>query len=344
MSAPIIEVTEGRVSITANDTEANIREAAGFSEPAESTPTATPETPEAETKPAEPAAAKADDAERNPDGTFKAKAEGDPRKSYQAKINQAIAKQREAERRAEEAERRAQEREAEVQALRQPPTAPQPVTAATAAPTARYLDDVKRYQALPDAPKFDDFVAAGVEDAYTMHQAAMAAFIADTRHAEREAQRAQEAEQHARQSHLDTSFALAAQTHPDFESLLAADTRTYPPAVTEHLKVEAALDPSLSAELFHHLLTHPDDADRLATMTHPIAAAREIGRLTARLTSATPGPELAQAHTNAKPLIKPVRPSVMAPESSPPDALPFGPKYIAAMNELERKQREARRA
>lgn len=352
MSVPITSVTEGRVTVTANDTEANIRQAAGFTAPAESEPA---EPAEKADTPDTPAPAEKDEAtDRNPDGTFKAKAadkpaepakpEGDPRKSYQAKINQAIAKQREAERRAEEAERRAQEREAEIARYVKPAAEQIAKETASPTPTARYLAEVQRYQAEPDAPKYEEFVAAGLDDPYTAHQVAMAAYVADRRLEEREAKQAETAKQREAEASLGTSMTLAAERHPEFSSLIAADTRVYPPAVLEHLKVEASLDPSLSAELFHHLLTHPDDAERLATMAHPIAAAREIGRLIAGLSSAPSGPETAPSHTNAKPLIKPVRTSVVAPEASPPEDLPFGPRYIAAMNEKERKAREARRA
>lgn len=324
MSAPITSVTEGRVTVTANDTEDNIREAAGFPDAPE------PETPDTPDKPEK---LEPEPGERNPDGTFKAKAapepakpEGDPRKSHQAKINIAIAKQREAERRADEAERRATEREAELQALKQPPPTPAarvepPAPSATRAkPTEAEIGE--KYQT------YGDFV----ED------------LADWKVEQREAQRDQIAAQRERESHVTTAVNLATERHPDFAALMASDTRVYPDAVMEHLRVEASLDPSLSAELLHHLLTHPDDAERLAKMHHPIAAAREIGRLTAGLSSAPSGPETVLTHTTAKPLIKPVRSSVMAPESSPPEDLPFGPKYIAAMNERDRKAREARRA
>ena len=66
MSSPIISVTEGRVTVTANDTEESIREAAGFTEP-KPDDTASPEreAPSTET------AANAGTSERNPDGTFK---------------------------------------------------------------------------------------------------------------------------------------------------------------------------------------------------------------------------------------------------------------------------------
>lgn len=345
----INSVTEGRVTVTANDTEENIRVAAGFPDAAE------PDAPES--KPAETETAKLA-RERDESGKFKTKAEadeaaakpaepkaGNPRTSYQAKIDSAIAKQREAERRAEDVERRLAEREAEWQAraqpVQQPPTPVQPTQAAA----SKYLADVQRYQAEADAPKFDDFVAAGLDDPYTAHRDAMSMYIADRRQSEWSAKQAAETQQRERHSHLANSIALAADRHPEIQSILGTQAeQAYPPAVTDLLMVEAAQDPSLSAELFHHLLTHPDDAARLAMMTSPVAAAREIGRLTAGLSSAPPGPETELPRTMAKPLIKPVRPSVMAHESSPPDALDFGPEYIRRMNEQERKQREARRA
>lgn len=339
MSDPITSVTEGRVTITANDTADNIRESAGFND-----------LPEMEDV---PGAREADTpvAERNPDGTFKPKVaaepepekpnkSGDPRKSFQARIDVAVAKQREAERRAEDAERRVAEREAEWQAKQASPT-PQPVAAPTQPSTPTYLQLVQRYQSHPDAPKFEDFVAANVDDPYGMHRDAMAAFITDRRQEEHAAQQSAAAQQRERESSLQSSFQLAAEAHPDFQSLLAADTRVYPPAVQEHLRVEASLDPALSAELFHHLLTHPDDAARLATMTHPIAAAREIGRLTAHLSSAPSGPETVPVTTTAKPLIKPVRSSVATPEPPSSDTLPFS-RYVAVENERERKARAAR--
>ncbi len=340
----INSVTEGRVTVTANDTEENIREAAGFAAPeAETSP---------ESKPTETPDAKAA-RERDEAGKFKAKAEtpdepakpdlgGDPRKSIQAKINAAVAKQREAERRADELERRMAERDAEYQARSQPAPVPVPSQPAVTH-TSKYLADVQRYQAEADAPKFDDFVNAGLDDPYTVHQAAMAAYISDRRMAERETQQAQRAAQQASMTHAASAMSIALEAHPELSELVRADTRVYPDPIMDLLKDEAARDPYLSAELYHHLLTHPSDADQLAAMS-PIAAAREIGRLTAGLSSALPGPETTPLHTNAKPLIKPVRPSVMAHESSPPDDLPFGPRYIAAMNEAERKAREARRA
>ena len=351
----INSVTEGRVTVTANDTEENIRAAAGFPDAAE------PDAPAS--KPTETETAKLA-REREADWKFKAKEadaepakpaeadkkSGNPRTSYQAKIDLAIRNQREAERQRDELKQRLDEREAEYQARSQPAVPAQPSQPAVTN-TSRYLADVQRYQAEADAPKFQDFVDAGLDDPYTVHQAAMAAYIADRRLSERDAMsmyiadrrqteyretEARQAQERERHSHLQDSFSMAAERHPEIQDLLSSPSQqAYPKAVVDHLMAEAAYDPSLSAELFHHLLTHPDDAARLAMITTPIAAAREVGRLTAGLSSAPPGPETDLPRTMAKPLIKPVRPSVMAHESSPPDDLPFGPKYIAAMNERE---------
>jgi hypothetical protein len=353
MSTPILSVTENRVTVTANDTEANIRAAAGFPaapEPDEDAPTA--DTEPATDKP------KAADAERNTDGTFKAKAadpskpaetpkkaDGDPRTSHQAKINAAIAKQRDAERRAEEAERRANEREAELQALRQPKPSQTPAPTPQVERKPTHLELVQRYQSHPDAPKAEDFINAGVEDPYAAHQAAMALFIADQRLAEREAsvERARVARE--RETTARTALEIGEQRYPGFQQRFQAQSVPMSTTALSLLADETARDPESSADLLQHLMTHPDEAAALGAMTNPIAAAREIGRLIARLASASSGPDPdAMTHTNAKPLIKPVGASVMAPESSPPEELPFGPKYIAAMNERDRKARESRRA
>ncbi len=109
---------------------------------------------------------------------------------------------------------------------------------------------------MPDAPKFEEFVAAGLDDPYTVHQAAMAAFITDKRRDEWEQQRQQETEQRERASHLTRTMEIAAERHPDFTSLIGASTLIYPPAVVQHLQAEASIDPELSAELFHHLVSH----------------------------------------------------------------------------------------
>ncbi len=345
----INSVTEGRVTVTANDTEENIRVAAGFPDAAE------PDAPES--KPAETETAKLA-RERDESGKFKTKAEaddaaakpeakpdkaGNPRTSYQAKINLLTAEREEAKRRADDLERRLSEREAEYQSRSQPAPVPLPQAAQPSA-TSKYLADVQRYQAEADAPKFDDFVAAGLDDPYTAHRDAMSMYIADRRHQEYRETESRRAQVNEVTSRVAQAMDIAAQTHPDFQAhLQAAESIRYQDAPYELLKREAVRDPSLSAELFHYLATHPDDASQLAAITDPIAAAREIGRLTAGLSSAPPGPETDLPRTMAKPLIKPVRPSVMARDDTNPDELPFS-KYVQVMNEKDRKDKERRRA
>ncbi len=333
-------VTEGRVTVTANDTEDSIREQAGFSE-----------LPEMDDVPDPKSEGDTAAPERDETGKFKAKpaieepakVEGNPRKSFQAKIDLAIRNQREAERERDAEREAARQAREELDRYRQPKAAeppPQPVSNAS-----RYIQDVQRYQALPDAPKFDDFVSAGLEDPYTAHRDAMAIFVAEKRYEERATKDAQDANERRRNEVLGAAFEVARERHADTEELLKTSPeaqRQYPLAVTEHLKVEAALDPETSADLIHHLLTHPDDAAELQKMTNPVAASREIGRLIGRLSSATPGPETSAPQTTAKPLIKPVRSSVATPGSPNADDLPFGPRYIALMNEQDRKARANR--
>lgn len=351
MSSPITSVTENRVTITANDSEENIRAAAGFSE-----------------KPAEPekvdkAAAEVDkepveavtQSERNADGTFKAKEkaeeaekaekepeqaakpDGDPRKSIQAKINSAIAKQRDAERRAEEAERRLAAREAEWSRPQQPVQSP---TSAQAAPPP-YLLEVQRYQAMPTAPKLEAF--AGLDDPYAAYQVAMATFISDQRLAEHQQRESASRAEQQKADRQRASLDAGEQAYPGFTEQLRNHPITYSDAAKQVFQEELLQDPQLSAEIMHYLLTHLDDAQRLAQTQTPIAAARELGRISERLSSASSGPETVVTHTNAKPLIKPVGASVKAPESASPDDLPFS-QYLKVMNDRDRKAREARGA
>jgi hypothetical protein len=343
VSSDINEVTENRVTITANDSVENIRASAGFSEAEPDAEKA--EKPSVEVKEGDLDKTPEDQAHKiKPTPPDPVKPDGDPRKSHQAKINQAIAKQREAERVAEDTRRKYAELEAEVQALRQPRTVAAASSPAPQPSSQPYVQLVQQYQLLPDAPKLQEFMDANLDDPYGAHYLAMTVFIAEKRQQEQDARNHSARMQQERTSHVNAALEVGEQIHPGLQQQIQADTRMYPNAVLDLIAQETAQDPNLSAELLHHLLTHPDDANVLATKVDPIAAAREIGRLIAAVSSAPSGPETLPTTTNAKPLIKPVRPSVMASSDSPPEDLPFGPKYIAAMNERERKAKEAGRA
>ncbi len=328
-------VTEGRVTVTANDTEDSIREQAGFSE-----------LPEMDDVPDPKSEGDTAAPERDETGKFKAKpaeepakVEGNPRKSFQAKIDlltrqrEDAARERDAER---EALRQAKEELARYRQPAPPAQSPAPIPAST-----RYIVDAQRYAAMPDAPKFDDFVTAGLEDPYSMHRDAMALFIAEKRLEEQSTKVAQEAHGERIRSSVQSAFSIAAEKHPEVQELLRTNTQIYPDAVRDRLIAQSVSNPELSADIFHHLLTHPDDAKQLAAADDSYAAAEEIGRIKALL-SAPSGPETGQPQTTAKPLIKPVRSSVATPGSPNADDLPFGPRYIALMNEQDRKARANR--
>jgi hypothetical protein len=131
------------------------------------------------------------------------------------------------------------------------------------------------------------------------------------------------------------------QAHADWDDLLATDHAKT--ELSEPVLAEIYDDPDTSADVIYHLLTHPEDIETLATITHPIAAARAITRIRLSVTSAPSGPEpTPKPVTKAKPLIKPVSASPTPPEAPSTVDLPLA-KYIAIENERERRDRDARR-
>jgi hypothetical protein len=275
---------------------------------------------------------------RAEDGKFAAKdqpkldepATGDPRKSHQAKISRAIAQQREAERRAEAAE-------AELAKYRTPAaTTPEPVAAKPGTP--KYVALIKSIEADPQCPQIEDFTDAGFSDPYAAYNAARSAFIAERVQSEADSSRAAQQAQTREHELLNSIDTQGREKYQDWDTLYQSEAATklvLQPAVLSELYA----DPDSSADLIHHVLTHPDDLEALAAVPDdPIAAARTIARLSAGLSAASSGPAtVAKPQTKAKPLIKPVSSSPAAPEPSSPEDLQFGPEYIRRMNEKERK-------
>jgi hypothetical protein len=72
--------------------------------------------------------------------------------------------------------------------------------------------------------------------------------------------------------------------YPDYDEALAADTTRYHPAVLEAIQTSEQ-----GAEVAYHLATHPADAARISALA-PAAALHALGKLEARLESATPPP------------------------------------------------------
>lgn len=261
---------------------------------------------------------------------------GDPRKSHQARINVAIAKQR-------EAERKAAALEAEIARLKQPQTAAPQTPEASPQKKAAIVERIANLQKDPEYPKWEDFQDAGFADPYTAYNAAQAAFVAEKLELERAETRQQAEREQAHRSRLDSVHAEGAQKYQDWDALWdtpAASDLMLPAPVLEEIFVNS----DSSADVLHYLLTHPDDLMALQGVADPIAAARAIARLPIGVTSAPSGPESTpRPQTKAKPLIKPVSSAPVAAEALDPDDLPFGAKYIAIKNAQERKEQAARR-
>jgi hypothetical protein len=261
--------------------------------------------------------------ERDPvTGQFKTKAAepkadkygGDPRKDKEAKVNRERALRGEAERKAADLEARL----AALESGKPAATATEPVTA-----PATYADMVKKYQGQSDFPRLDQF--SEFNDPYAAWQDAKAAFIQDKRLEERDQQaRVQETQRRGNEA-VASAHETGAEKFSDWAELMASDAAKVdlPPAVLREIYSDDYTNSeqeSLSADLIHHVLTHPDDLEMLRTAVDPIAAARLVGKLSASLVAAPSGPAQAtRPVTRAKPLIKPVNGSPAAPETSDPD-------------------------
>lgn len=288
----------------------------------ESSETPTPENEASASPAADSADAKAAEGDRNPDGTFKKRsAKNDATAADVPRIRELTYKLR--------------ERERELETLRaqvsqgQAPAAASPALTPPTAPSAG-LD--------PNDPKptLKQFLDA--EDPYEALavEAALWAVRESNRKGEHErAARAAQQAQIEAQSRVEAFVA----DHPDyFDRVTAIDDIQFPREVLTAI----AEDPAGPA-VAYHLASHPEEARRISTL-RPLDGVKAIGQLLSRVAGASSGsPAPAPVVSKAKPLIKPVSASPTAPAPANPSELPFGPRYIAEMNRLERRQREALR-
>ena len=238
----------------------------------------------------------------------KANRRSDPTEAVKA----AVAKQREAERRAEAAEARMQQL-----------VQPLPVSQ-DAAP------DWARFKQMPGVPKVEQF------DAYEDYSMALAAFVADARHQERDVVRHQayqqqqiEQSQQDQQQQWMTRLQDASTQNPELIASLNPDTPMSLPR--QHL----AMDSPVGIEILQWLSAHPEESQRLSTL-HPAQTYREMGKLEARLEAASVrGP--ARVVSSAKAPIKPLG-------TSPPVADPFAISDDLSMDEHFRRMNAADRA
>ena len=293
-------------------------------DPSAPLPHATVVTPRGEL-PREPVAAASEEAEPDADTTrVQAHERGKPGKPispFQKRINQAVAAQREAERRAEEAQAKLRELEAQ----RQPSaTAPQ------AAPqTQEPAFDPNRPEPKLDGYKtYEEWVRAQVRWEQDRSIQALLQTAA-------QAQQVQ-AQQTATQA-FETRKAAWIADHPDFpEVAQAAGNVQVSPVMDAFFKQDEHGMPVLD-----YLVRNPEEASAIARLaTGPAFIA--LGRLVERLGTPTRTTGAASSPTYVPRAPAPLSPVGSGPHRSlDPSDLDFGPEYVRRNNEAERQRRRA---
>lgn len=283
-------------------------------EPPTETPVTPPAEPVAETKPVEPAAVE----------PKKAK----PREDPEARIGQAIARQRDAERRAEAAERRAEERERELATLRTPKSAPTVSDDPEPDPAdqQKYPEGQFDRQFIKDQTRWETRQEFKVKEAADREQ-----------HADNEQQRAIQ----TIGTKLKPLFQKAIEGDDTFKARVERLVEATPLSLLTHKQRQAIneLPPQERADtLFRaHLADHWTDSDhpvelleflsdpaefqRLATLP-PTKVSRELAKLETRFGAASPpapAPAASVPVSKAKSPIRPVETSAAVSDDEPGD-------------------------
>jgi hypothetical protein len=259
---------------TIDQTTTTTTEQPGTTPPAPSIPDPN-ETPEAK------AAREAQD--RDDQGRF--------RRPAQERINEAVRKQREAEREASYWRGRAE-------GGKKPDAAPA-ADEPKPKPTADQFDDYGAYvEALTD---------------WKAEQRVTQAFQ------QRETTERQQTVEETRAANWSKGIDAVLKIHPDYHDVMAVSDVP----VAQHVQ-DLLLDSEMGPRLAYHLDRHPDVADRLNKMS-PTAAAREIGRIEASFTP-IPASEEPPADTTATDTARPAVPAAAKPRTTaaPPPAKPTG--------------------
>jgi len=278
---------------------------------AETAPEATPAVAAAtdapaKAEPVEVVAKPTADPERNPDGTFKQKSKkGNPRHDPEARIAQALETAR--------IEREARIRaEGERDALR-PKAAPE-------TPAQEW----KRFRAMPDAPKVEDF------DAYDDFTAALGLFIADKRYDERQAKAAEQQDASATGARDRERFAhFSGKLDAEFLSGLDARIADLPHrgvlkpgerGTVFHDIGDEIIDADNPKHVMQYLSDHPDEFQRIASLPSRTHVARAIAKLDTPLSAApSTGPASAVPVSQAKPPTRPVESAAPVSDEPPGD-------------------------
>lgn len=258
--------------------------------------------------------------ERNPDGTFKkaAKARHDPG----ARVEQAIAKQRDAERLAQTEKESRLRLEGEIAALR---ATPKSVAIAPVAPITE--KQWERYAAMPDAPKLSDF------QSYEDYTFAVNVFVADQRFDERMSQHTAQQAERAREDAHRARIIAAKNADPQFEAKINAAGEL----MLSQPMIDLVKDSDIGPKLLLYFADHPDETQRLSTLP-PAQVIRQLGRLEESLSRSdaakhVPGPAPSPVISAATTPITPVGGSPIVSDADDEDEanLPLK-KFIAVGN------------
>jgi hypothetical protein len=238
---------------------------------------APPAPSEPESKTAEATEPSQQEQERDDKGQFK---ENVP-PGVQKRIDKAIAKQREAERRAEEAERRLQETSqvAKPAAVEQPKAAESELKA----PVKPELKD------FADWDKYEE-----AKDKWTIEYAeftAKSAVAADRKaRTEAEARAKAEEQNKAVASEWDKSVEAARESHEDYDEKIdqaKEDIKAGKLKPANNTVLGAIVASDAKAELLYHLLSNPEELEQLNSLPqHMVGYA--LGKIEAKITSAKP--------------------------------------------------------
>lgn len=263
------------------------------------------------------------ESDRNPDGTFKKKVtNAEARHDPIARVEQAIARQREAERRADAAERKALDLEAKSKKTPEVET-----------PAAKFA-------------AWDTWSAEHADASYEDYLDARADFRLEQREsAKKQTETATKttADADARFKAYDQKIAAETAKDADWLEQIDPALRALVPisALREgetptfgNVISEAILRSDHPVGLLKHFTAHPEDSQRLSTLP-PDAFFRALGTIEARLDAATPGPAPVVI-SHAKSPITPVGNSPSTSDEPSDDE--SVEKFIARENAAERKR------
>ena len=214
----------------------------------------------------------------------------------------------------EQARQEAAQLRSQLDAMRQRPATPE---APQATPPSGYAQDAAEQE--PRAEHYSDYASFVSDQARWAARQEFRALQAREQQqwATQQAERAMQTRASTFADRLDK----ATETDPELLADIAPEVLSLRPAMSLRQGeqptgataiADALLESDVPHMLMRHLSDHPDDLRRI-TALHPMLAMREIGRIEARLDTASSGPVPAPSVSQAKPPIQPVGRSAAVP-------------------------------